>query len=53
MESANTTVAAVKMARKNRTAQDGLIFHCNRGVQYCAQAFRDVLRKTEKTSVRV
>ena len=46
MESANTTVAALKMAVKNRAPKDGLIFHSDRGVQYCAQAFRDALRET-------
>ena len=48
MESANTTVAALKMAVKNRAPKDGLIFHSDRGVQYCAQAFRDALRETGK-----
>ena len=48
METVNTTVAAVKMAVKNRAPQDGLLFHSDRGVQYCAQAFRDVLRETGK-----
>jgi len=31
------------MAFKNRTAQEYLIFHSDRGVQYCAQNFRDTL----------
>ena len=32
------------MAVKNRTPQKGLIFHSDRSVQYCAAAFRDVMR---------
>jgi transposase InsO family protein len=43
METAHTTIPALKMAFKTRTAQDGLLFHSDRGVQYCAQSFRDVL----------
>jgi transposase InsO family protein len=43
MESAHTTIAALKMAFKNRKAQDGLLFHSDRGVQYCAQSFRETL----------
>jgi transposase-like protein len=35
--------AALAMAVKNRPAQDGMVFHCDRG-QYCAQSFRDALR---------
>jgi len=45
MEAADTTVAALGMAVKNRTPEDGLIFHSDRGVQYCAQSFRAVLRE--------
>jgi transposase InsO family protein len=33
------------MAVKNRTPPSGLIFHSDRGVQYCAQSFRDILRE--------
>jgi transposase InsO family protein len=33
------------MAVKNRTPEDNFIFHSDRGVQYCAYSFRDVLRK--------
>jgi transposase InsO family protein len=43
METVNTTVAALKMAYKNRRAEKDLIFHSDRGVQYCAQLFRDTL----------
>jgi transposase InsO family protein len=45
MEASETTVAALEMAVKNRTPENGLIFHSDRGVQYCAQGFRDMLRK--------
>jgi len=43
METSETTIAALEMAVKNRSPKDGLIFHSDRGVQYCAQSFRDVL----------
>jgi transposase InsO family protein len=45
MESAHTTIPAVDMAFKNRRAQEGLLFHSDRGVQYCARSFRDLLYK--------
>ena len=45
MEASETAIAALEMAAKNRSPQGGLIFHSDRGVQYCAQAFRDVLRE--------
>ena len=45
METAHTTVAAFEMAVKNRTPQDGLIFHSDRGIQYCAQGFCDILQE--------
>jgi putative transposase len=45
MEASETSIAALEMAVKNRSPKDGLIFHSDRGVQYCAQAFRDVLRE--------
>ena len=44
LDAAFTSIAAVEMAVKNRTPENGLIFHSDRGVQYCAQSFRDVLR---------
>jgi transposase InsO family protein len=46
MEAADTTVTALKMAVKNRTPEDGLVFHSDRGVQYCAQSFRVTLRES-------
>jgi excisionase family DNA binding protein len=45
METSETTIAALEMALKNRSAQEGLIFHSDRGVQYCAQSFRGVLHR--------
>jgi transposase InsO family protein len=43
MESVHTTIPALQMAFSNRKARDGLIFHSDRGVQYCAKAFRETL----------
>ena len=43
MKAEHTTIPALKMAFKNRRPKDYLIFHSDRGVQYCAQSFRDVL----------
>jgi transposase InsO family protein len=43
LKAEQTTVPAFEMAVKNRKPQDTLIFHSDRGVQYCAKAFRDVL----------
>jgi len=45
LETGSTTIPAFEMAVKNRKPKDGLIFHSDRGVQYCAQSFRDVMRK--------
>jgi transposase InsO family protein len=44
LETVNTTIPAFKMAVKNRPPEDDLIFHSDRGVQYCAYSFRDVMR---------
>jgi len=46
LETAATTIAALEMAVKNRAPEKGLIFHSDRGVQYCAQSYRDALRKS-------
>ena len=43
METVNTTIPALRMAVKNRTPEKDFIFHSDRGVQYCAQAFRNTL----------
>ena len=44
MEAENTSIAAFEMAIKNRNMENDLIFHSDRGVQYCAQSFIDVMR---------
>ncbi len=49
METSETVIAAFEMAVKNRSPQGGLIFHSDRGVQYCAQSFKDVLRERSPT----
>jgi len=36
---------ALKMAVANRPPQPGLIFHSDRGVQYCSEEFRSLLKK--------
>jgi transposase InsO family protein len=43
METAHTTIPALEMACANRLPCNGLIFHADRGVQYCAKSFRDCL----------
>lgn len=43
----NTSVAALKMAVKNRSVKQGLIFHSDRGVQYACDEFRIVLLKNK------
>jgi transposase InsO family protein len=35
----------MNMAFKNRPAQEGLLFHSDRGAHYCASSFRDALRE--------
>ena len=46
METVNTTIPALMMAANNRTPEKDLLFHSDRGVQYCAQAFRNTLYAT-------
>ena len=43
LETCNTTIPAFEMAVKNRQPENGLIFHSDRGVQYCAHSFREVM----------
>jgi transposase InsO family protein len=45
LETVHTTIPAVQMAFTNRKAREGLIFHSDRGVQYCAKTFRETLRE--------
>jgi len=51
LQASDTTVAAVEMAVRNRNPGSGLVFHSDRGVQYCAHSFREVL-STRCPSVR-
>lgn len=43
MSTNETTLASWKMAIRNRTVQNGLIFHSDRGVQYANNKFANVL----------
>ncbi len=45
MTAEHTTMAAFRMAVRNRTPQKGLIFHSDRGVQYCCYKFANLLEK--------
>jgi transposase InsO family protein len=44
MEAGHTTIPALEMAVANRRPREGLLFHSDRGVQYCAKAFREALQ---------
>lgn len=44
MKAKDTTIAAFKMAVKNRAVTQGLIFHSDRGVQYACDEFRKELK---------
>ncbi len=43
MKATQTSIAAVKQALQTRQPSAGLIFHSDRGVQYCCQDFRSLL----------
>ncbi|WP_410879814.1 DDE-type integrase/transposase/recombinase [Myroides sp. DW712] len=43
MSTENTTLAAFKMAKKNRSFEDRLIFHSDQGVQYANYKFANFL----------
>jgi transposase InsO family protein len=45
LDTEHTTAAALLMAVKNRTPGHGLIFHSDRGIQYCSKLFCDRLRE--------
>ncbi|GHT78791.1 hypothetical protein FACS1894130_06030 [Spirochaetia bacterium] len=45
MTAEHTTVTAFAMACMNRRLRTGLIFHSDRGVQYCAASFRATLNE--------
>jgi transposase InsO family protein len=46
LETIRTTLPALDMPLKNRQAQEGLVLHSDRGVQYCAKSFRNRLRES-------
>jgi transposase InsO family protein len=43
LQASQTTIPAFKMAVKNQPVFKGLIFHSDRGVQYCSKLFRQTL----------
>jgi transposase InsO family protein len=43
LETAHTTLPALRMAFAHSTAREGLLFHSDRGSQYYAKSFRDAL----------
>jgi transposase InsO family protein len=45
METVHTTIPALETAVANRKAREGLLFHSDRGVQYCAKSFRERLNE--------
>ncbi len=45
MSAENTSIAALRMAIKNRGVKEGLIFHSDRGVQYACNPFKLLLEK--------
>ena len=45
MGAADTVLKAIEMACRNRKAQEKLIFHSDRGSQYCTEIFRRTLSK--------
>jgi transposase InsO family protein len=45
METQATTIPALRMAVTNRAPKEGLLFHSDRGVQYCSLGFREELKK--------
>jgi transposase InsO family protein len=42
---AGNICAAIKMAVLNRSPSQGMIFHSDRGVQYCSEEFRTLLKQ--------
>jgi transposase InsO family protein len=49
MSAEQTVIPALNMARMNRKPKKGMIFHSDRGVQYCSDAFREALQKNGKS----
>jgi hypothetical protein len=55
MTAEHTTLPAPAATCMNRRLQEGLLFHSDRGVQYCAASFRErleELRPTVRQSMR-
>lgn len=48
MSTENTTIKCLKIAMERRTIDKSLLFHSDRGVQYCSSSFRDVLAKNPR-----
>ena len=48
MTAEHTAIPALGMALLNRFPHSGLIFHSDRGVQYCAASFRTILKEGER-----
>lgn len=48
MEALHTVVPAFTMACLHRKPKEALIFHSDRGVQYCSTVFRDTLQSVKK-----
>jgi transposase InsO family protein len=49
MTAQSTTIACLKLALKRRKIRERLIFHSDRGVQYCSIDFRQIIRKSKHT----
>ena len=49
---AEQTCRALDMAVRNRPPREGLIFHSDRGVQYCSEEFRSALKRFCPTVVQ-
>jgi transposase InsO family protein len=45
MERVHTTIPAIETAFADRKAREGLLFHSDRGVRYCAKSFRERLNE--------
>jgi len=46
MSAKNTTVSALNLAVKRRNPKTKLLFHSDRGIQYCCTEFRSLVEKT-------
>jgi transposase InsO family protein len=49
MKASNTVIPAIRMADKNRSFTEGMIFHSDRGVQYACTLTRNVLKSLKAT----